>query len=113
MRFFLLLLLAAGCSGASGAVDAGSCPNDLPAACPSPAPSYAEVGPLVQARCLPCHAPGGVEATIELDTQATLHARRTSVLTQIYSCLMPLPDAGQLTAAERQAILGYLVCGAP
>jgi hypothetical protein len=36
------------------------CPNDLPAACPSPVPSHAtDVKPIITAHCLKCHAPGG------------------------------------------------------
>jgi len=35
------------------------------------------------------------------------------VLTQVYSCRMPQPGAAPLTEAERAALLGWLVCGAP
>jgi uncharacterized membrane protein len=92
---------------------AGGCPHELPSACAS-APSYqAQIAPIVAARCATCHAPGGVEASKPLDTYAALHARRGSVLDQVYNCLMPLPGAPPLTTEERAALLGWLVCDAP
>jgi uncharacterized membrane protein len=109
MRWLGWGLLLAGCTGTG----TGACPNDLPASCPSPAPTYAaDVAPIVAARCFPCHAPGGAQSTTLLDTQAHLHSRRSAVLNQVYACTMPRPDAGALTAAERQTLLAYLVCGA-
>lgn len=109
-RLAIVGLLLAGCGGSSG----GSCPNDLPSSCPSPAPSYGQdVAPIVQARCLGCHAPGGQSANIPLDSYDALHARRSQVLDQVYACRMPPAGQPQLSSDERQKLLGWLVCGAP
>jgi hypothetical protein len=35
------------------------------------------------------------------------------VLTEVYACQMPPVDADPLSATERQALLAWLVCGAP
>jgi len=87
-------------------------------ACPSPAPTYsADVAPLIQTHCTMCHSPSGENQTPTLVTyddvtagsmQQTAH----EVLVQIHACNMPPPDQPQLTSDERQAILGWIVCGA-
>jgi hypothetical protein len=93
----------------------GSCPDDLPAACPVQAPSYqAEVAPLLEARCVGCHAAGQVASNRLLDGYGSVFSQRAAVLRQTYACQMPPADAGApLTAAERAVLLGWLVCGAP
>jgi hypothetical protein len=92
-----------------------TCPSDLPAACPSPAPGYdASVGPLLAGRCGGCHGDGGIEVNQhDLRTYDAVYRQRSSVLTQVYGCLMPPADAAPLTPGERAALLGWLVCGAP
>ncbi len=97
------------------ALDAGGCPSDLPAACPSPPPSYAsDVAPIIAARCYPCHAPGGVAASKhELSSYDRVFAQRSAVLNQVYACAMPPKDAAPPAASERQKLLGWLVCKAP
>ncbi|HEX4459884.1 MAG TPA: hypothetical protein VIA18_18030, partial [Polyangia bacterium] len=62
----------AGCGGSDHAIvlpgpDGGAdaavsdCPHDLPAACPSPAPSWdGGVEAIIDAKCVPCHQPGGL-----------------------------------------------------
>lgn len=106
------LLLLAGCGEGDGASSA--CPNDLPASCPSPAPGYAaEIAPIVKARCLLCHDAGGVASDRPLSPYAALYARRSAVLNQVHGCTMPPSGATAPTEAERAALLGWLVCGAP
>lgn len=98
-------------SSSSGA--GGGCPSDLPASCPANAPHYHDtIGPLIAAKCATCHRAGGQEPTKPLVTYADVDARKTTVLTQIYSCRMPLATAPQLTLAEREELLAWLVCGA-
>jgi uncharacterized membrane protein len=81
--------------------------------CPSPAPSYqSEVEPVLQARCLSCHSPGGV-GTPELNSYGLVHNNDIEVLAQLSACLMPPPDAGQLSSSERTTVLGWISCGAP
>jgi hypothetical protein len=115
--------LGAGCSSSPPPAD--PCPDDLPASCPTPSPSYAsDIAPIVQQYCFPCHATGGIEAEhFDYSTYAGLYASRAVVLTQVNDCLMPpsapIPgygvDAGTapLTTEARLALLGWLVCGAP
>jgi hypothetical protein len=104
---------------ASATTDAASptCPHDLPATCPSPAPSWAAsdggVQDIVNSRCVPCHQPGGLAFDRPFTTYAAVYKIRGDVLGQIYSCYMPPPDAGALDDGQRQALLGWLVCGAP
>jgi hypothetical protein len=104
-------LVALGCGPAG---EGATCPNDLPAACPSPAPSYAaEVGAIIQTRCASCHAPGGQEASMPLVTYEQIQRRSASMLTQVYACRMPKAGAPPLADAERKALLEWLVCRAP
>jgi hypothetical protein len=108
------------CMGASLACGSAgppaSCPRDLPMTCPMPAPSFAaEVQPIYQSKCVPaCHEPGGQEANRPFTTLAEIRAERLStMLSQVYNCVMPLAPAAPLTPDERQALLGWLVCEEP
>ncbi len=104
----LFVLLAAACGGPA------DCPNDLPASCPSPMPSYQNgIRPIIQAYCLKCHSPGGQEATIDFTSHQNVFTQRGPILTQIYSCRMPLAGEATPTTQERATFLGWLVCGSP
>lgn len=117
----VILLLLAACgdtegstAGGGGAGGGTSCPNDLPASCPVPAPTWAtDVAPVIEARCATCHATGGIAADKPLTSHAEVFARKGAVLNQVHACKMPQAGSPQLTAAERAAVLGWLVCGAP
>ncbi len=110
-----------GCTGADqSAADSGSpgesgCPRDLPASCPPAVPSYqADVASIIQRRCLSCHGNGGVAAgKFNFTTYGQVFAARSTVLNQVYGCVMPPLDAGQLTPDERATLLAWLVCHAP
>lgn len=107
LSFVIAALAACGSSGPS-------CPNDLPASCPSPAPSYQSmIAPLISARCLICHSPGGQEASIPFTTYQNVFAERSPMLNQVYACYMPPTGAQPLSAQERNQLLTWLVCGAP
>lgn len=94
--------------------DAGGCPSDLPAGCPGTAPSYSQkVAPVIASRCATCHGPGGTEPNHDFTTYDGVFAERATILTQVYSCAMPLAGSPQLAAGEREAVLAWLVCGAP
>lgn len=113
-----VVLLLAACGDTHGSTAGGggalSCPNDLPASCPDPAPTWTkDVAPVIAARCASCHATGGVAADKPLTDHAEVFARKGSVLNQIHACKMPLEGSTPLTTAERLAIEGWLVCGAP
>jgi hypothetical protein len=117
-----LLAAAAACTTKSGdggsgdaGAEAGACPNDLPDTCPTPTPSYAgSVSGIITNRCNGCHADGGVgQSTEDFSTYDRIHSHRGPMLNQVYACVMPPPDAGQLTPTERAQLLGWLVCEAP
>jgi len=112
----LLAGLPAACSDAgSGSLDeAGTaeCPS-LVRACPRQVPSYAhEVEPLLANRCVVCHSPYGGYGFDE-ETHAEVAAQSGAMLTQVADCMMPPSGMAPLTTAERQALLDWLVCGAP
>jgi mono/diheme cytochrome c family protein len=111
----LVLNVAAGCGGGDTTTTTVPpvCPNDTPATCPSPAPSYAtDVAPMLQSRCGACHTPGGVEPGRLFQTWRQVSAQSTDILGQIHTCRMPPAGQPALTASERQAVLGWIVCGA-
>jgi hypothetical protein len=109
-RAALFLLLAAALSGCGGGA---ACPNDLPASCPTPAPTYADVAPIFHAVCNTCHAPDGQVPEKPLTSYAEVFSRRATVLTTVYGCKMPPEGALPLRADQRAALLAWLVCGAP
>lgn len=95
--------------------DGGSCPNDLPADCPTPAPTYADdAAPIIEARCFECHGPGGVaQPRRDFTTYDGVFAQRGPMLNQVYACRMPPEGAMPLLPDERTVLLQWLVCGAP
>jgi mono/diheme cytochrome c family protein len=112
------VLAAAGAAAGCGSPDATSCPRDLPASCPTPAPSYSgQVAAIIHDKCGACHVPGGVEAKTPLETYAEVLRLRTpsgnAILDQVYNCVMPQVGAPQLTSDERQALLTWCVCDDP
>jgi hypothetical protein len=52
-------------------------------------------------------------ATRPLDSYDAIYRTRTTVLTQLVRCAMPPASEPKLSAEERAALLGWLVCGAP
>lgn len=106
------LLIFATCSGGPPPfVD--TCPNDVPDACPAVPPSYAaDVAPLLHDRCGACHTVDGLATIYPYDTYMQVKSQRLGILSQLHSCLMPPADQPQPTAAERQTIFSWLVCGA-
>jgi len=108
----------AGCSPSSDSPDA-ACPNDLPASCPTPPPSWSnDVAPLVDKYCLACHGDGGIaQPLFDFTTYQNVYANRMEITHQFYACLMPPSDASPLppvpSTAEREMLLAWLKCGAP
>jgi hypothetical protein len=113
-----------GCAGDSqpeapdraGAAGDNGCPNDLPsnAACATELPSYAlDVAPIIEQRCATCHYPGNGQSGDVFDEYDDLYSRRQTVLTRVYSCVMPPEGAADLTLQERRTLLQWFVCGAP
>lgn len=111
----ITLGVVVGCGSSREESPPAACPNDLPAACPAAPPSFAAtVEPVFERRCWTCHTDGGVAASAhDFSTYDRIYAQRSSILNQVYGCEMPPEDAGQLTAEERAAFLGWFVCKAP
>jgi hypothetical protein len=77
-------------------------------------PSYRlEAAPIIDERCNLCHFPGNAQSEDVFTDHGDIFPQRQTVLTRIYSCVMPPEDAPPLTAAERATLLKWLVCGAP
>lgn len=103
------LLTAAGCGGDSSG---GTCAAEVPASCPSDAPSYkTDVAPILQAKCVTCHSPTGQESGRPFDTYAGVQAEISEMKNEISNCEMPPAGSGELTAAEANTILSWIVCG--
>jgi uncharacterized membrane protein len=87
---------------------------DVANTCPSPAPTYSvDVAPIIERRCLQCHAPGGQQAVVPFQTYDQVQARSAGIKVWLGSCLMPPADQPQPTLEERRAVLGWIACGAP
>jgi len=99
------------CGG--GAPAPSSCPNDAPDTCPAGAATFAAtVQPLLQSRCGACHVAGGVEAVRPMQTYDQVKKQTMDMFLSISACIMPPADQPQPTSEERQAIMGWIVCGA-
>jgi uncharacterized membrane protein len=95
--------------------DVAACVRKLPAACPTPSPSYeTQIDPIIQNRCWPCHATGGAGAASghPFTDYNLVHKDRGAILDQVYACNMPPSGATALSDEERTAMLAWLVCGA-
>ena len=91
-----------------------NCPTDAPTMCAGPAPSYSgSVAPTIATHCQPCHGAGGMAADVSFDSYAKFYAERRTALDLVTRCIMPPSCASQPTAAQRTALLQWLVCGAP
>jgi hypothetical protein len=92
------------------------CSTNLPNDCTT-TPSYSkEIAALIQAHCEPCHAAGGVASDRNLTTYGNVEKIESTVLGQVYGCMMPPADAGpdaMLTQQERNDLLQWLVCNSP
>jgi hypothetical protein len=98
-------------TGTGGA--GGECPNDLPASCPTPIPSYKdEIAKIFADDCVVCHSPAGTGANNPLVTYAQVQVLESANLDQVYACRMP-PAGYAFTLADREALLAWLVCGSP
>jgi uncharacterized membrane protein len=94
------------------------CDVTAPTACPSDMPTYADVEPIFQERCVTCHqGPGQSElcpTCWELTDYSHVVSWKDSIRTAMLACEMPPPSSGiTMTNAERMQILEWLRCGAP
>jgi hypothetical protein len=113
-RYSLFLALASLLGACSPKADK-TCPTTDQAECLDAATvSYdGDIGVILNARCTPCHATGGVESTIILTDYAHASGEQMSIAGQLVTCSMPPDGSPQLSADERTQILTWLSCGAP
>jgi mono/diheme cytochrome c family protein len=114
-RWIAILGFAAalGACNGSTATDA-SCAVSTPATCPTTQPSYAaDVAPVLETYCVSCHQAGGSEAGKPLDTYRSAVSLGSSVENVVAGCTMPPSSDAQPTAAQREAVLTWILCGAP
>jgi uncharacterized membrane protein len=71
------------------------------------------IADILNQRCQPCHAAGGVEATVPLTDYQHVFGERMTLGNQLVTCSMPPDGSPQLTDTERKQILDWLSCGAP
>jgi uncharacterized membrane protein len=84
------------------------------ASCAGPPATYvADVRPLLERRCLSCHANEGVAAEDhDFSRLETLRAQRQSLADEVAERAMPPQGQPQLTDAEAQVLLRWAACGA-
>lgn len=108
-----------GCGDGARSNDGGSdddavsytCPPPAPTSCPSPAPHYPDIAPIIERRCVVCHS-GSMEEVWPLTDYKHLADWQDIIRDAMLACTMPPADAGfQMTTAERVAILTWVRCG--
>lgn len=89
------------------------CKSQAPSACEEPAPTYADVEPLIETHCLGCHW-GEVGGPWPLTTYNHVAAWTMEIRATMLDCSMPPADAEQdaMPLEDRQALLMWLRCGA-
>jgi uncharacterized membrane protein len=97
-----------------------NCPPPPTVTCPDAgAPSFDSVlANVITPVCDRCHAPGGQEAVMPLQTYQQVYGKNgdevKSIRTQVESCLMPPPNQPEvLTDDGRHLLLTWIACGAP
>lgn len=100
-------------TGSSSQGSSGGGCGTVPSSCPSSNPSYAtDVAPIMYQYCVSCHGPGGSVAGKPLDTYQAVKNLSGNVEKLTANCSMPPASAPQPTSADRDTILGWVVCGA-
>jgi hypothetical protein len=119
-----VVLLAACSSSAPAPVDAGIshdaapalgprvplCHLPAPTMCPDPAVHYADIVPIVQQRCLPCH--DGRSTHWPLTDYRHVADWQDIIRSAMLNCTMPPGDAGiPMPTEERMTVLHWIRCG--
>lgn len=98
-------------AGLDGAVPAVACDVELPRACVEPAPTYTDVSPIFEARCVICHA-GMAGGPWPLTSYGHVADWQDEIRSHVSRCTMPPPDSGvAISDDERAEILMWLRCG--
>lgn len=89
------------------------CSVIAPTVCPAPAPRYADVETIVGQRCVSCHY-GMPQGPWPLTDYQSVVDWQDLIRNDVLNCTMPPADSGVvMTAAERAAILTWILCGTP
>lgn len=115
-----LALLALGCGGSGARPDGGDdgmvsyvCPPPAPTSCPNPSPRYADIAPIIAARCQTCHS-GLLPDVWPLNDYQHVADWQDIIRDALLACTMPPADAGfQISTAESVAVLTWIRCGFP
>ncbi len=99
---------------ADAAPPADACvPVAAPTACPDPPVTYADVQPIVEARCLGCHW-GQEGGPWPLTSYTHVADWQDFIRASLLDCTMPPRDSGVgMTATEKTTMLEWVRCGAP
>lgn len=106
-----------GCESDGGG-DGDSCNVTRPAECPSDAPTYADVEPIFQERCVGCHTGDGTSVDCPtcwgLTNYEDIEHWSDPIRDAMLECEMPPVSSGKtMTTTERMEILEWIRCGAP
>lgn len=108
---------SAGASGEGGTGGAGECDVTAPTACPNDAPTFADVEPILEERCVVCHAGSGqgpCPTCWGLVGYSHVKSWAPEIRNQMLECAMPPAGSGfTMTRDERVKILEWIRCGAP
>lgn len=89
------------------------CSATAPTACPDPAPRYADVAPVLQAKCVTCHS-GVAGGPWPLTNYEHVADWQNEIRAELLDCSMPPADAGApITKEESTLLLNWVRCGAP
>jgi hypothetical protein len=103
-------------------VDTGlvGCLMSAPPNCPSPAPKYSDVQPILEQRCVTgCHDGTTIDPVVNapiwsLADYQSIFDWQMNIRSDILGCTMPPQDAGvPATVDELSKLLTWIVCGLP
>ena len=88
-----------------------ACDVVAPTSCPDPAPTYADIEPILEERCIGCHA-GIPDGPWPLTSYSHVASWAGQIRAAMMSCAMPPADAGiDMPTEERELILLWIRCG--
>ena len=90
-----------------------ACTVQAPTSCPNPPPTYSDVQPIFQSRCVVCHA-SDWSGPWPLTDYQHVSDWQIDIRADLLSCSMPPADAGFTLPDEESAkILTWIRCGLP
>lgn len=111
--FWCLLLLTACPEPTKPDAGPAVCDVELPTECTTPELRYADVKPVFDRNCVPCHY-GQAGGPWPLKSYSDIADWADVVRSDIAFCLMPTADAGfTMTNEDRRKILDWLRCDFP